>query len=142
MKLYCSQEIYFNTEDGYYYIVNDLSHTPYITEEEAISNKQFKFESFVTGAKVLSQKRYIILKGVFEMTQNKTITIFDKTFNAVNICTINYSGDKLVAQRRLGMNVVYPSDDAKKYIAQVYGKAGSIDTEFIIVNRKTFEVFD
>lgn len=78
------------------------------------------------------------------MTQNKTktITIFDKTFNAENICTINYSGDKLLAQRSLGMNVVYPNDDAKKYIAQIYGKAGDINTECIIVNRKAFEVLN
>lgn len=32
MKLYCSEQIYFDTEDGYYYIGN----TPYITEDEAI----------------------------------------------------------------------------------------------------------
>ena len=76
------------------------------------------------------------------MTQNKTITIFNKVFNAENICTINYTGDKLAVQRRLGMNVVYPSDDTKSYIAQIYGKAGSIHTECIIVNRKTFEVLN
>lgn len=76
------------------------------------------------------------------MIQNKTIKIFDKIFNAENICTINYSGDKLAAQRSLGMNVVYPNDDTKNYIAQIYGKAGSIDTKCIIVNRKTFEVFN
>lgn len=38
MKLYCSQNIYFDTQDGYYYIVNEPSNTPYVTEEEAISN--------------------------------------------------------------------------------------------------------
>lgn len=32
----CSNNIYFNTEDGYYYINNDPNNTPYITEEEAI----------------------------------------------------------------------------------------------------------
>lgn len=74
------------------------------------------------------------------MTQNKTIKIFNKEFNAENICTINYSGDKLSAQKSLGMNVVYPNDDPKRYVAQIYGKAGSINTECIIVNRKTFEV--
>jgi hypothetical protein len=34
--MYCSNNIYFNTEDGYYYIVNDWSHTAYITEDEAV----------------------------------------------------------------------------------------------------------
>lgn len=76
------------------------------------------------------------------MTQSKTIKIFNKVFNAEDICTINYTGDKLADQRSLGMNVVYPSNDTKTYIAQIYGKAGSISTKCIIVNRKTFEVFN
>lgn len=33
--LECSNNIYFSTKDGYYYIVNDPNHTPYITEDEA-----------------------------------------------------------------------------------------------------------
>ena len=34
MKMYCSKDIYFNVDDGYYYIVNNPQ--PFITEDEAL----------------------------------------------------------------------------------------------------------
>lgn len=34
MRYYCSQSIYFDSEDGYYHTCN--SDTQYVTEEEAI----------------------------------------------------------------------------------------------------------
>lgn len=65
---------------------------------------------------------------------NKIFKIFNKEFSTKNICTINYTGEKLQQQRALGMQTVLRTQFTENFIAQVHGKAGNNNIDCILVN--------
>lgn len=65
-----------------------------------------------------------------------TFKILNKVYNTNNICTINYEGEKLAQQRKLGMKTVVRTVTVDKFAAQVHGKAGNNNIDCILINGK------